>query len=715
MDYIQGLNKEQKEAVLTKAKHVRVIAGAGSGKTRVLTTRIVHLIADLGYYPSKICAITFTNKAANEMKERMEAMLPDAIRVHTSTIHSLCVRIIREEYEALNLVRNFTILDTSDQQAVMREAYKQFDYDRKDISFREALTYISNNKFARVDVAQAERMAGSNYHEQKKVNLYRFYVNRLHELFALDFDDLLLEVNRLFKENLEVRDKWRRRFDVVLVDEFQDVDHVQYGIVDALVGDENQLYVVGDPDQTIYTWRGANVDFIIDFDKKYPESETITLNQNYRSTQHILDSANTLIKNNKERPDKALYANKESEFPVQYATLDDGDAEAYWVANRMLELHDEGHSYLDMAVLYRSNYLSRALEKVLMARRIPYVIYGGLRFYDQAEIKDMMSYLRMITHGDDLALRRSIAMPRRGIGEKTLDTIMLQAREREMTMYESMLYDVHHQQATPKIRNYVMMIEDFREMAQEASIETIMQYVLKRSGLREHFEKIQELERVESLKELIGDALTFQENYENPSLDEYIQMVSLYGDKSEVVEGEYVRLMTVHAAKGLEFENVFIMGLADNIFPNKNSIQEGSGGIQEERRLMYVAITRAKERLFLSNNIGYNFVAGGYARASRFIKEMHLDEKTSEMEATPTISRSEVQDAISSFEKASGLSKLKKKIKFKSGDQVVHDDFGEGIVIRVDDDTIKIAFNFPHGTKVISRKYAGIRLKGDMS
>ncbi|UPU39929.1 UvrD-helicase domain-containing protein [Erysipelothrix sp. Poltava] len=343
----------------------------------------MHLIADLGYYPSKICAITFTNKAANEMKERMEAMLPDAIRVHTSTIHSLCVRIIREEYEALNLVRNFTILDTSDQQAVMREAYKQFDYDRKDISFREALTYISNNKFAGVDVAQAERMAGSNYHEQKKVNLYRFYVNRLHELFALDFDDLLLEVNRLFKENLEVRDKWRRRFDVVLVDEFQDVDHVQYGIVDALVGDENQLYVVGDPDQTIYTWRGANVDFIIDFDKKYPESETITLNQNYRSTQHILDSANTLIKNNKDRPDKALYANKESEFPVQYATLDDGDAEAYWVANRMLELHDEGHSYLDMAVLYRSNYLSRALEKVLMARRIPYVIYGGLRFYDQ--------------------------------------------------------------------------------------------------------------------------------------------------------------------------------------------------------------------------------------------------------------------------------------------------------------------------------------------
>ena len=711
MDYIQGLNNEQKQAVLTRNKYVRVIAGAGSGKTRVLTTRIVHLIKDLGYYPSKICAITFTNKAANEMKERMERMDSDAIRVHTSTIHSLCVRILREDYEAVELVRSFTIIDTSDQQSILREAYRLFDYDRKELNPREVLSYISANKIANVSVHQAMMLAGSNYHETKKANVYDFYVKRLKALYALDFDDLLLVVNKLLKENEVVRDKWQRRFRVILVDEFQDVDHIQYGIIDSLVGNDNELYVVGDPDQTIYTWRGANVDFIVNFEKKYTESETIVLNQNYRSTQHILNKANQLIENNKDRPKKDLFANKESEFDVEYHSMDDPESEAYWVARQIEILHDESGNYLDTAVLYRSNYLSRSLEKALMARHIPYVIYGGLRFYDHAEVKDMMSYLRMITHGDDLALRRSIAIPRRGIGDKTLDGIFDQAQERGMTMYESMEYDVQNGLANPKIRKYVAMIQDFKLIASENSIEYVLQYVLKESGLVSHFEKLQEMERIENLKELVSDAMAFEKNHDEGSLEAYIQMVSLYGDRETVVEGDYVRLMTVHAAKGLEFDNVIIMGVADNIFPNKNSIQEGSGGIQEERRLMYVAITRAKERLYVTNNIGYSFVSGGYGKPSRFIQEMGLLDQPSNP-FNPSVMREEAQTSLATFEEEVRATRTNN---FKKADVVIHDDFGEGIVIRVEDDTIRVAFNFPHGTKTLSRKFKGIRRKESMS
>ncbi len=706
MNSINALNESQKAAVLTKAQHVRIIAGAGSGKTRVLTTRIVHLIKDQYIAPYRICAITFTNKAANEMKDRMESMLPATTAVHTSTIHALCVRIIREEYEALGLIRNFTIIDTSDQQAVMKEAYKALNYDRKELSYREVLNYISGNKVAKVSVDQALIMAGTNFIEEKKANVYEFYVRRLKELMALDFDDLLIEVDVLFKTNEAARVKWQARFDVILVDEFQDVDAIQYGIIQSLAGKDNALYVVGDPDQTIYTWRGADVDFITNFDDFYPDAETITLNQNYRSTQHILNSANALINYNTDRPDKDLFANKESEHEVTYVSLDDQDQESYWIVSKIMEFKEKGGSYLDTAVLYRSNYLSRSLEKILMARQIPYVIYGGLRFYDQREIKDLMSYLRMITHGDDLALRRSVSAPKRGIGDKTLDDYLRKSQSQGSTMYEAMMFDVYHHQATKRIADYVEMIEDFILMSKTLSMANLIEYVMQKSGLEAYFIKIEEEHRNDSMRELMSDATYFQNNYEDASLVDYIQMVSLYGDKADVVEGDYVRLMTVHSAKGLEFENVIIMGLSDNIFPNRNSIQEGKGGLQEERRLMYVAITRARERLFLTNNNGYNFVMGSYLRPSRFIKEM---DQEAIKDFIPQ-AHVETKSAIESFE-----SQLKPKTRFKKADVIIHEEFGEGIVIASDEDTVRVAFNFPHGMKLIARAYQGMRLKGEVS
>lgn len=713
MDILDGLNPEQLAAVTTHNQYVRVIAGAGSGKTRVLTTRIVHLIRDLGVYPGSICAITFTNKAANEMKERMERMHPDAIRVHTSTIHALCVRVLREDYEAAGLRKNFTILDRSDQETILREAYRHYEYDRKGLSFNDALNYISKNKTAHVDVNKAFALAGENFYERQKANIYKFYVQKCRGMGALDFDDLLIDVDQLLRHNPYVKDKWQRRFKVVLVDEFQDVDHIQYGIITSLVGIDNQLYVVGDPDQTIYTWRGANVDFIIDFEKRYPSSETIVLNQNYRSTQHILDRANRLIECNSNRPPKDLHANKLSETDVEYSRLEDAESEAYYVARKIQHLKESTGRYLDTAVLYRSNYLSRALEKQLMTRNIPYIVYGGLRFYDHAEIKDLMSYLRMVSHGDDLALRRSVSVPRRGIGEKTLDSLSDRAMAKDLTVFEVMIEDCRNGSASRKIRDYVQTILEMREFAQSNNLETVMSFVLRRSGLISHFEKLDELGRVENLKELISDAIQFEKNYEDASLDAYLQMVSLYGEKENVVDGDYVRLMTVHAAKGLEFENVIIMGVVDSIFPSKRSIIEGLGGIEEERRLMYVAITRAKERLIVTSNTGFNYVSGGHNKASRFIREMGLESSN----PTQGLAFSDLaQEAVKNYESNKGLS-VNKRVRYKRSDVVIHDEFGEGIVIALNDDenTMRVAFNFPHGTKTLSTRFTGIRKKGTMS
>lgn len=708
MNYLDGLNKEQREAVEVNAKYVRVIAGAGSGKTRVLTTRIVHLIMERAYNPRKICAITFTNKAANEMKHRLESMLTSDMGVFVSTIHAMCVRIIREEFEALGLVRNFTILDTADQQVILREAYQEYGYQRKELSYKEVLSYISEHKVNDISVKQAHKMA-SNFQDERKAKVYDYYQNRLKQVFALDFDDLLLKVRDLFRKSETILNKWQHRFNVYLVDEFQDVDHIQYEIIDFLVGNDNELYVVGDPDQTIYSWRGAKMHFIVDFEKTYPTSKTVTLHQNYRSTQNILDSANKLIKYNPDRVDKDLKSHKNSGEPVVFSNLDDESDEAYWVVRQMKKLHSEGASYLDMAVLYRSNYLSRSLERVLMDLGIPYIIYGGIRFYDRQEIKDMMSYLRMVSHGDDLALRRSIASPKRGIGPKTLEKYFNSAQATSKTMYEVIKEEVDLGKAKPRIQEYVTLIESFKaHYVAKDSIEDLMIHILEHSGLRKSYEKDEEIERLENVKALMGEAKVFEE-MSSEGLAGYVQMVSLYGDREEVLEGEFVRLMTVHASKGLEFDTVFLIGMNDGIFPNRNATIERQDGLTEERRLAYVAITRAMHRLYVSSNAGFNYVLSQRNKASRFMQEMDHEKTLHDVKGIIR-NESPKETALKKFMKPAT-----NNTRFKPADQVVHDDFGEGIVLAVNETTLKIAFNYPHGTKQIAKEFSGLRLKGDLT
>ena len=694
MDYLDQLNENQRKAVLTTSQFVRVIAGAGSGKTRVLTTRLLYLVDFFGYEPSRLCAITFTNKAAQEMRERLEGK---AHGVHISTIHALCVKVIRMEHEALGLSRYFTILDSSDQNTLIRSLYRRLDYELKSIPPRETLSYISTNKFNHVSPRQA--LAIADFEEEvRKAHLYQAYQDELKTMGALDFDDLLLQVYYLFNDNEMVLQRWQRTFDVVLVDEFQDVDAVQYGIIRNLVGKENELYVVGDPDQTIYTWRGADVNFITKFPKFFKDSETITLNTNYRSTQNILDSANALIQYNKNREDKALIGVTDVGDPVTVEIFSESEEEAIYVLDQIEKHLDEGLSLNDMAILYRSNYLSRVIEKMITKRNIPYIVYGGQRFYDRMEIKDFLSYVRMITHGDDLALRRSVQKPRRGIGEKTISDYENRAIAEFKTIYDVMREDVESDKANNKVKSYVELIESFKLKSKTEGMETLMYTIFEESGLKEYYETIKEPGRNDSIKELIGDAVEYSANNSESTLIDYIQMVSLYSEKVNLDESDVLRLMTVHAAKGLEFDTVFIMGVSDSVFPNQNSIKEGLKGLEEERRLMYVAITRAKKRLYITSSLGYSHVLRNYTRPSRFLREMEVIENKPVAPISPQQQRREII--------------YENRSQFRNGDQVTHTVFGDGIIIDITDSIMIVAFPVPIGVKSISLQFEGIRKKG---
>ena len=472
IDFVE-LNEAQKEAVLDEAKYLRIVAGAGSGKTRVLTMRIAHLIDEVGVKANKILAITFTNKAANEMKERIRKMVEEENNhVWISTIHSLCVRILREDIQCMGWPRNFTVLDAEDQKAILKEAYKEMKLDATTYPYGALLDYISNNKSAEISVERAYTLAGSYTGDKTKAQVYEYYVKRQEALLALDFDDLILWTVRMFKKYSEVLSKWQSRYEYIHVDEFQDIDPIQYTLIKQLTGPYNHLYVVGDPDQTIYTWRGADVNIILNFEKDFKGTKTIYLNENYRSTMPILNGANSVIRNNHYRLEKDLYTKRKSEEKITHYSSASDEYQAMWIANKVKELHRQGKPYIDMAVLYRSNYLSRSLEKALLDERIPYVIYGGVRFYERAEVKDALCYLRMAITSDDLALQRILNKPRRGIGNKSMDAIVKAANEKNCSMYEVLKTQALFSgklQAT--IDQFVRMVEGWKAIIAEGKTE----------------------------------------------------------------------------------------------------------------------------------------------------------------------------------------------------------------------------------------------------
>ncbi|MDO4197583.1 MAG: 3'-5' exonuclease [Erysipelotrichaceae bacterium] len=701
------LNERQKEAVIDESKHIRIIAGAGSGKTRVLTMRIAYLIEQKNVWPNRILAITFTNKAAKEMKQRINEMLKDAgTGCHISTIHSLCMRILSEDIMALNYPKNFTVVDADDQRQILKEAYKQFGLEKKEYPYGGMLDYIADNKYEYISPQKAMELTYGEIRLINRAKVYAYYDERLKKMYGLDFDDLILFTTRLFRENPVILEKWSKRFEYIHVDEFQDVDKEQYNLIKMLCKVHDNIYVVGDPDQTIFTWRGADVNIIVNMDKDFKDTKTIILNQNYRSTNNILSGANELIRNNKARVDKDLFSKNGNGEKIIHKTCQSELAEANYVVNQIITLHNEGYNYRDMAVLYRANYLSREVEKVLIENRISYVITGGLRFYERAEVKDILCYLRMITRNDDLAFVRIINNPRRGIGPKTIEAIQAIAMEKDITMYD-VIRNGYYPKNKDIFDSFVRMIEGWKKKMEENDLELLLQSVLDDSGYRSMLEKDNETERLENIKSLLDDIKQYSEEYPDSTLDEYLQMISLYTDRASEEVGDAVNLCTVHSAKGLEFDIVFVIGLSEGIFPSERTIAEGSKGLEEERRLAYVACTRAKKLLYLTESNSFSYVIQSSKLPSRFIKEIgeeyinHLDERpkpkySSIFDEDIVIERKQVRPVDNTY---------------RNGDAVIHKIYGEGIVISNSNGILQIAFSHPHGVKKIMASHPSIRKK----
>ncbi|MEG0328851.1 MAG: UvrD-helicase domain-containing protein [Longicatena sp.] len=747
MSELDELNANQREAVQCTNHHLRIIAGAGSGKTRVVTTRIAYLINDCHVYPNKILAITFTNKAAKEMKERVTRILGDVSNaVNISTIHSFCVRLLREDIYNIGYPRNFTILDSDDQKSILRDAYRQLQIDVKSYSYNSVLSYISGNKTHFVSASDAKNSAGHYEGNKIKADVYAFYEKRLKDMFALDFDDLLIFAYRILHTFEEIRNKWQRRFTYLHVDEFQDVDDLQYKIIKLLVKEDSFLCVVGDPDQTIYTWRGAQVDIIMNFEKDFKDSKTVVLNENYRSTQQILNGANALIKNNVHRIDKDLFTRIESDQRIVHFTSMDDQNEPIWVASKIMGLHQKGINYYDIAILYRSNYLSRGLEKALLDFKIPYRIYGGIRFYDRAEIKDALSYLRLLapsSEGDELALYKNLAIkriinsPKRGIGAKTLENIETLASEANTNMYEILKsQEIGKGKARASILSFVKVIEECLSLVDVISIDQLLTKVLEDSGYLFMLQEDKEIERLENLKELISDIASYVERNPEGSLQEYLQEISLYTDKDNSENKEFVQLMTIHAAKGLEFDNVFVYSLCEGIFPNEKSICEGGQpALEEERRLAYVAFTRAKKQLFLSDSQGYSFVLDKLKSTSRFIQEIpedciedvgakahnayarNMNTFSGNEFLSTSFNQANTQIQQQTFEEKRAMQQKnnegqpKKKGKIRKGDLVTHDIFHDGVVIKLEDGLATIAFEKKFGIRKIMVNHPSLSKK----
>lgn len=712
---IDSLNAPQKEAALTLDKDVRIIAGAGSGKTRVLMARIASLV-DNGILPWRILAITFTNKAAREMKERLQTLLQDAARdVRISTIHSLCVRILREDASAIGYPKNFTILDGDDQKSMLRTIYKELDMDRTTFPPAAVLGKISGWKTAGYSPEEAQDQT-----DGPEAKAYELYERQLEDMKAMDFDDLLLKTRHLLGTNQEVRDKWQNRLDYIHVDEFQDVDPVQYDIIRLLKRPDAFLCVVGDPDQTIYTWRGAAVDIILNFARDFPNTRTVVLNENYRSSQTILDAANALIAHNHGRIEKDLFSSIESDRKIETFQAQDESQEPLQVARDITRARKEGLEYRDIAVLYRSNYLSRGIERVLGKLRIPYRIYGGIRFYERQEIKDMLSYLKLITEPDpedpaqkslDLAVMRVINVPRRGIGARTVEKLQKEASDRGLNLLE-VLRDPQTVSgaAAKKFAPFVELVDEMKSLRASVPLDELMMRMAFDSGYMAMLKDTREEDREENIEELQADIR--QALQENPdlTLEEYLQDLSLFTDRDEEA-GNAVSLMTVHAAKGLEFEQVHIVGLNEGVFPSLRAMEEaGRDGLEEERRLMYVAMTRAKKALYLSWNSGYSFQLDRHKTPSRFIQE--IPEDYVKQESTPLDNYPVHKSPQGQSRKSRGRTP-KPTTRLRKGDHVEHTVYGAGVVTDVQKDIVSVAFGHPNGVRKLNMHHPSLqKVKG---
>lgn len=699
MDFIlEGLNKNQRKAVEATKGPVAIIAGAGSGKTRTITHKIAHLMKNHEINPERILAVTFTNKAAREMNQRLIEMVgEEAIDMSISTYHSLGARILRSEIHRIGYPNRFNILDNIDQKILLSPIYKKYDLSSKTHSYSSVISYISDCK-VKGQTPEVEINNAKKDTEKILANIYRDYQEKITSIKALDFDDLLLFAHKILKENSDVAKKWSDMFDYVLIDEFQDTSWVQYELM-LMLSQHNNITIVGDPDQTIYTWRQADVNLINNFEKHFKKSKIFKLEENYRSTKNILDKANNLIKHNSHRKDKVLKPTKDIGNIVEFHHATSEDAEARWVLSKINELRKNRNQLKDIAVLYRANYLSAPIERALLNAGINYVVFGGVKFYQRQEIKDAISFLKVISNGDEISMRRVINIPPRKIGKVAQEKLIKFSEENKLSLYKSIMKHLNELPVSIVVKKELVSFMNSINKYKKALKTNPISLVLERFLLEIKYDSIwnsnEDQSRIENLKELINTIKSWEKNNPNKTIVEYLQEISLFTEKSEhSFASDYISLMTVHSAKGLEFNNVFIVGFSDGVFPSKRSMDEGGNeALEEERRLAYVAVTRARDNLYISDARGYSIDYKFQKRPSRFLKEMGVDyrEFTKEFIAPTDSSENYIKDR-----------------NFLEGDRISHIKFGDGVIVNVQGELIEIAFKEPHGVKTLMKNHKAI-------
>ncbi len=731
---LNNLNDKQREAVCATDGPVLVLAGAGSGKTTVLVTRIAYILETKNVSPYNILAITFTNKAANEMKTRVENMIGETARnMWITTFHSSCVRILRSCIEVLGFSKNFVIYDSDDTKTVIKECLKELNLDDKVFSPRSVISQISSAKDKLIDPEEYAVRNLKDYRLSRIASVYKLYQEKLKKNNALDFDDLVFFTVKIFKEHKEILSAYQERFQYIMVDEYQDTSLAQYILVSLLAKGTRNICVVGDDDQSIYRFRGADIRNILDFEKEFRDARVIKLEQNYRSTKSILTAANAVIKNNNERKEKALWTDNGDGDAIKVYTGYDERDEARFVAAEIEKAVENGASYSDFAILYRTNAQSRVIEDTFIRNVIPYRVLSGVRFYDRKEIKDIIAYLRVILNpNDDISLLRIINEPKRGIGKTTMEKVAMVAGIHNKSLYEVISEPDKYPdiiRASSKFYSFVTMIEELRRIKDSVSLEKYIEIVLEMTGYVTALELENTTEsetRIENIKEFLSVAKEFEKNEEDTSFESFLENVSLVSNIDFYdEEEEYVVMMTVHGAKGLEFPNVFVVGLEEGLFPSLKGMsqQQDREDLEEERRLCYVAITRAKSKLYLSNATQRTiFGQTTYQRPSRFLDE--VGQKT-EKERKPITKGISIENFLKkhsgavAIENKAPIQDKKPDIKeyateFEKGDIVHHRRFGRGIVLNAkkygEDTLVEVAFD-TEGTKQLMANFAKLEKK----
>lgn len=687
-EILQGLNEEQLRAVTATEGFIRVIAGAGSGKTRALSCRFAYLVNEVGILPGNILCVTFTNKSANEMRQRIHKLTGDNDTGYINTFHSFCVSVLQEDSNAVQYPRSFLLLDNSDIDSMLGIIYEERGLTLRDMTFSKARDMIEIRKIIKepdyyLDIITMSldtlRQKYENATSPSDIIFYG-YLYQEKKCFGLDYNDLIKFALYIFEQNEEIKLKWQKRLEYIMIDEFQDIDELQYRLMKVLCDYHKNLFVVGDPDQTIYTWRGANVKYLMDFDKEFPNVQTIMMMKNYRSTPQILSVANSLIDKNEHRIKKELIPTLPDGSGVVYSHSRTSEDEALWIAKEIGRLHHSGAAYRDIAVLYRAHYITRTIEEAFLKEKIPYTIYSGIQFFNRMEIKDALSYLRMIVYKDDLSFLRIVNIPKRNIGKRRINFLQDYAEQNKCSLYEALNRSIDNEifRGT-KAKGFIKLIEAFAENYEQRQISEILSAILNESKYEEMLRTEGSQERLDNLAELKQSIYEYETSCgEECTLEHYLAHIALFTNSDADETADKVKLMTVHTAKGLEFPYVFLCGMNEGIFPSKKT--NTLPGMEEERRLAFVALTRAEKELYISEAEGRNF-DGSMRYPSRFI----LDIDSSLLSYTEELSEELIADAKLYIDiRNSCMRSDDEKSIFEIGQRVKHKLFGEGTVIDVD-------------------------------